>query len=106
MIDIFNTLSDNMSNNYSQMIAKGMGCEIDEICDVCLCISTIDMDYNFSFIECETEDILGIQTTVEDGTERFVILNKDHIVSVNIVYQQDFDLFEGVEEENPDAMYI
>lgn len=89
------------------MIANDMLCDLNKVNDVCVYITTVDADYDMSFIEYEKEDVLGVKYTVEDGTERFIILNKAHVTSVGIVYQQDLDnIFEDIEDENfSDVMY-
>lgn len=80
-----------MSNYYTEMIANGMSCTEDKVQDVCLCVTLADVVYNMAFIHYENDDCLGVNYTATDGTERFVVINKKHIVNVAIVYQQDMD---------------
>ncbi len=61
--------------------------EVKESC--CVNILTEFTQYNFCFIDFETEDFLGIYCTNEDFTERFVLIKKEYIVSISLVYQQD-----------------
>lgn len=95
-----------MSNNYTQMIANDMLCHKEEVRDVCVCITTVDIEYFMSFIEYETDDALGIRYVTIDNTERFIILNKQYIINVSIIYEQDIDiLYKHEEEEIIDMMY-
>ena len=89
------------------MIANDRSCCLAEVNDVCVSVITIDSEYFMSFIQYETEDVLGIQYTTTDGTERFIALNKAHIISVGVVYQQDYDtIFEEDNSKNDiDIMY-
>lgn len=80
-----------MSNNYTKMIAKGMSCTEEEVREKCLCITTEDTTYNMAFIDYEDANCLGVNYTVSDGTERFVVINKDYITNIAIVYQQDMN---------------
>lgn len=94
-----------MSNNYTKMIANGMSCSEEEVSDKCLRITLLDVVYNMAFIDYENEDCLGVNYTANDGTERFVVINKDHIVDVAIIYQQDIDEVDEVDEEFNDVSY-
>ena len=57
--------------------------------DICISVDIGDMVYPLSFIRCETDEYLVIDSTGDDGCERLVIVNKDKILSVNVVYEQD-----------------
>ena len=85
------------------MIANDRLCHKEDVKDICVSIITIDTEYFMSFIEYETDDILGIKCTIEDGTERFLALNKAHIISVGIVYQQDYDILLESDYDNYDT---
>ena len=73
--------------------------------DIPLVINTIDTSYPFAFIDYEEDSVLGVNYTVEDGTERFIVINKEHIVDIEILYQQDIDILTNEEDESPDVMY-
>lgn len=62
---------------------------VEEVKDCCINITTEFAQYNFCFIEFETDEYLGIYYTSSDFTERFVLLSKEYIVSVSIVYKDD-----------------
>ena len=59
---------------------------------ICLNITTITDIYNLCFIEYEDEDKLGVYITGDDGRERYLIINKAQIVSLQVVYEQDIKL--------------
>lgn len=91
--------------NYTQLLQKGVKGNMD-VSDIPVTIHTIDMQYPLSFIDFEAEDTLGINCTAEDGTERFVILNKKHIVDISVLYEDDIKILTNVDisVEN-DVMY-
>ena len=93
-------------NYYSEMLLNGFpGNEEKKIQDIPLIINTVEASYPFAFIDYEEDNILGINYTVEDGTERFVAVNKEHIIDIEILYQQDIDILTDDEEEESDVMY-
>lgn len=94
-----------MPNSYIKMISKGVDCTENDVKDVCVFISMLDTTYPMAFIDYEDDGIIGVNYTVKDGTERFVIINKEHIVDVGIVYEQDFHMEHEDEEESLDMMY-
>lgn len=94
-----------MSNNYSLMISKGMNVNRDEVNKVCVRILTYDTLYNFAFIDYEDDDCLGVSYTVDDGTERFVIINKQNISDVEIIYEDDFHMIEDIKDVDTDIMF-
>lgn len=59
--------------------------------DICISVDIGEMVYPYSFIHDENHKYLVIDSTGEDGCERIVLIPKDKILSVNIVYQQDVD---------------
>lgn len=75
--------------NYSSLIRLIRGVSESELSDVCISVVTTDAIYPFSFIEYEDEENLGIYYTAEDFSEKFIVINKQYIISVGIVYQQD-----------------
>ena len=94
-----------MPNNYSLMISKGMNVNKDEVNKVCVRVLTYDTLYNFAFIDYEDDDCLGVSYTVDDGTERFVIINKQNISDIEIIYADDLQQPNDEQEENVDMMF-
>ena len=91
---------------YSEMLLKGFPNNKEvKIQDIPLVINTIDTSYPFAFLDYEKDNIVGINYTTEDGTERFVVINKEHIVDIEILYQQDIDFLIEEPEEKSDVMY-
>lgn len=76
-----------------------------KINDIPLIINTIDTSYPLAFIDYEEKDILGINCTAEDGTERFIVINKEHIIDISILYQQDIDIIIDESTKDDDVMY-
>ena len=72
--------------------------------NICLNITTITDIYNLCFIEYEDTNKLGVYITGEDGRERYLILNKTHIVSLQVVYEQDIQL--TTTDNDTDVMVI
>ncbi len=100
------TYSDKVQNNYTLMIANGMACAVDEIKDVCVYVTTPESSYSMAFIDFEEEDILGLSYTIDDGTERFVAINKKYIVDIGVIYEQDINLInKETDNELNDLMY-
>lgn len=88
------------------MIADGMSCTVEKVKDICVCITTSESLYSMAFIDFENEYILGVNYTAEDGTERFVVINKDYIIDIGIIYQQDIDLInKETDNQFNDFMY-
>lgn len=94
-----------MPNNYSLMISKGMNVNRDEVNKICVRVLTYDTLYNFAFIDYEDDDCLGVSYTVDDGTERFVIINKQNISDIEIIYADELQQPNDEQEENVDIMY-
>ena len=59
---------------------------------ICLNITTITDIYPLCFIEYEDCEKLGVYITGADNRERFLIINKEQIVSLQVVYEQDITL--------------
>lgn len=88
------------------MIANGMECSIEEVHNVCVYVTTCESSYSMAFIDFEDEDILGISYTIEDGTERFVAINKKYIVDIGVIYEQDINLIDNqIDNQFDDLMY-
>lgn len=94
-----------MSKYYSEMLLNGIQDNDIAIQDIPLIINTIEASYPFAFLDYEEEDVLGVNYTVEDGTERFIVINKKHIINIEILYQQDIDILTADPEKEHDVMY-
>lgn len=94
-----------MSKYYSEMLLNGIQDNDITIQDIPLIINTIEASYPFAFLDYEEEDVLGVNYTAEDGTERFIVINKKHIVDIEILYQQDIDILTAEPEKEHDVMY-
>ena len=57
------------------------------------------------FIDFEDNDTLGVQYTSDDGTERFVVINKKCIIDIEVLYQQDIDILMYPQKTEEDVMY-
>lgn len=68
--------------------------------NICVSVDLGEMVYPYSFIHDENHKYLVIDSTGEDGCERIVLIPKDRILSVNIVYQQDVEKLFGVEKRD------
>ena len=102
------TYDGNMSNNYTEMLLNGVVSNDENISikDIPVFISMVDTTYPLAFIDYETDDTLGVNYTAEDGTERFVVINKKYVIDVAIMYEQDIDIIPNIEdEEKEDIMY-
>ena len=99
------TYDDKVSNYYSNMLLNGMQNNKNiKVQDIPLIINTVDVSYPFAFIDFEEDDTLGVNYTSEDGTERFVVINKKYIVDVEVLYQQDIDIITEENEEKDDSV--
>lgn len=95
-----------MSKYYSKMLLNGVPKNSEmEVQDIPLIINTIEASYPFAFLDYEEEDVLGINYTADDGTERFVVINKKHIINIEILYQQDIDILTFDDNDESDVMY-
>ena len=94
-----------MSKYYSEMLLNGIQDNDITIQDIPLIINTIEASYPFAFLDYEEEDVLGVNYTAEDGTEGFIVINKKHIINIEILYQQDIDILTAEPEKEHDVMY-
>lgn len=69
---------------------------------ICLNITTITGIYNLCFIEYEDHTKIGAYITGEDGRERYIIINKEQIVAIQVVYENDIQL--DPDQEETDVM--
>lgn len=67
--------------------------------DLCFSVSTKDFDFPFSFFDFETEDMLGILVTDEEGREKLHIIVKSEIVFLRIHYLDELVQLYGIDEE-------
>lgn len=72
---------------------------------ICLNITTITDIYNLCFIDYEDHEKLGVYITGADGRERFLIIYKEQLVALQVVYEQDIRL-ELDKTEEGDVMVI
>ena len=72
-----------------------------ELKDLCVSVDLGDVVYPLSFIRWETDSYLVIDSTGDDGCERLVVVAKEKILSVNVVYQQDM-----FKEKKEDKMFM
>ena len=77
--------------NITELLSKELDTESKQIC---LNITTITDIYTFCFIEYEDCEKIGVYITGEDGRERYLIIIKDQIVAVQVVYEQDIQIKE------------
>lgn len=96
-----------MTQNYSEMLLNGLTSKEEiSIQDIPLIINMVDTSYPLAFIDYENDTTMGINYTAEDGTERFVAINKKYIIDIGIMYEQDIDIITEEEEtEDEDVMY-
>lgn len=88
------------------MLLNGVSTSTDmKVQDIPLIINTIEASYPFAFLDYEEDDVLGVNYTADDGTERFIVINKKHIIDIEVLYQQDIDILTADIEEEPDVMY-
>ena len=109
MSNYLTTYDGNMSNNYTEMLLNGIVSDGEDVSikDIPVFISMVDTTYPLAFIDYETDETLGVNYTADDGTERFVVINKKYVIDVAIMYEGDIDIMSEVEqeEEKEDIMY-
>ena len=94
-----------MNNNYyTQMLLNGLNTDL-HINEIPLIINTVDASYPLAFIDFEENDTLGVNYTLDDGTERFVVINKKCIIDIEVLYQQDIDILMYPQKTEEDVMY-
>ena len=107
MKNLSTTYDNTTQNYYTQMLLNGLPDTKLKVQDIPLIINTVDVSYPFAFIDYEEDNILGVNYTSKDGTERFVVINKKYIVDIEVLYEQDINIVIDNEEivESPDVMY-
>lgn len=78
--------------------------EIDDICVNIILFNEALMLY--CFILDEDKDYLSVLVTDLNGLEKISIINKEHILQVNVVYADDIELSEKEESEGVDDKMI
>lgn len=95
-----------MNDYYTKMLLNGLPKNNTlTIQEIPLIINTIDTSYPLAFIDYEEEDCLGVNYTAEDGTERFIVINKKYIIDIEILYQQDINILNTPPKKHSDIMY-
>ena len=74
--------------------------ELDDIKDLCVSIDLLDVVYPLCFIREETSEYLVVDNTDENGFEKVVIIPKDNILAVKVVYQQDIEMLDESEKKD------
>lgn len=87
--------------NITELLQKTLNIDPEHIC---LNITTITDIFQLCFIEYEDYEKLGVYITGEDGRERFMIINKEQIVALQVIYEQDIKI--GDENKTDDVMVI
>ena len=90
-----------MELNITELLEKEVKIDLKHIC---LNITTITDLYQLCFIEYEDMEKIGCYITGEDGKERFLIIYKDQIVALQVIYEDDIKIQIGSLEENQDVM--
>ena len=85
---------------YSNLLKEVM--EDEDVNNICIKVDLGEVIYPLCFIRKETLKHLVVDSTGDDGCERVVIIPKDMIISVGVVYEQDV-CFE--KEEKRDEMF-
>ena len=75
--------------NITELLSKEMKTDKKYICTT---ITTLTDIYHLCFIEHEDHEKIGAYTTGEDGRERYLIIMKQHIVSLQVIYEDDIKL--------------
>jgi hypothetical protein len=88
-----------MEYNITELLTKHLNTDPKHIC---VNITTITDLYNLCFIEYEDPYKIGAYITGDDGRERFIIINKEQIVAIQVIYEQDLQ----IEPKNEDIMVV
>ena len=82
--------------NLTELLHEKLDTDIEYIC---VNITTITDLYNLCFIDYEDHEKIGVYITGEDGRERFLIIYKDQIVSIQVVYENDIKINKTEEKD-------
>lgn len=77
--------------NITELLSKELKTDSQHICTT---ITTITDIYTLCFIEHEDCEKIGVYVTGEDGRERYLVIMKDQIVAVQVIYEQDIQVKE------------
>ena len=88
--------------NITELLKKELNIDPKHICTN---ITTITDIYQLCFIEYEDHEKIGAYITGEDGRERYLIIYKTQIVSIQVVYENDIQI-QLEKEETHDMMII
>ena len=88
--------------NITELLQKTLDTDYQHIC---LNITTVTDIYQLCFIDYEDHEKLGCYLTGADGRERFIIIYKDQLVALQVIYEQDIKL-ELDKTEDGDVMVI
>ena len=78
---------------YSNVLKEVM--ELDDVKDLCVTVDCKEIVFPLCFIRKETLKYLVVDSTRDDGTEGVIVIPKDKVLSVSVVYEQDIQgLFE------------
>ena len=75
--------------NLIELLTRTLKTDIEYIC---LNITTITDLYPLYFIDYEDHEKIGGYITGDDGRERYLIIYKQQIVSLQVVYEQDINI--------------
>ena len=75
--------------NITELLTRTLKTDIEYIC---LNITTITDLYPLYFIDYEDHEKIAGYITGDDGRERYLIINKTQIVSLQVVYEQDINI--------------
>lgn len=89
--------------NITELLTTTLKTDIEQICTN---ITTITDIYPLYFIEYEDHEKIAGYITGTDGRERYQIIYKTQIVSIQVVYQNDIKIQLQKEEESHDMMII
>ena len=89
--------------NITELLTTTLKTDIEQICTN---ITTITDIYPLYFIEYEDHEKIAGYLTGEDGRERYLIINKEQIVSLQVIYEQDIEIQLQKEERKNDVMII
>jgi hypothetical protein len=94
-----------MYENLLKQVAYDFEMELD---DLCFLVSTTDFDFPFSFFAFETEDVLGLLVTDENGAEKIHMIVKSKIVYLKIHYLDELEFLYDFDEKDKehDKSYI
>ena len=73
-----------------------------EFDDLCFSVTTSNFDFPFSFFAFETEDILGLLVTDDNGAEKLHMVVKENIEYLKLHYRDELEMLFDVEGDRED----